>query len=110
MCDECDVELFLVLPRITWLSFLARPSRLAPLIKRMLPNRFVESKGFSGESLCDWNQELQDLLDQFRRTRLDLVAALRTGPEEDAEQLAWEVLMKRAIVGSGSEADEAYGR
>jgi hypothetical protein len=40
MCEECDVELFMVLPRLMWLRFLAEPEKQMPLLARLLPHRF----------------------------------------------------------------------
>ncbi|CAK0856848.1 unnamed protein product, partial [Prorocentrum cordatum] len=42
MCEECDVELFMVLPRITWLSFFNDPTRQAFVIRQMLPKCFPD--------------------------------------------------------------------
>jgi hypothetical protein len=49
MCELCDVELFLVLPRLLWLGFLAEPSR-GPLLAPLLPEHF-ESGQFVSEPL-----------------------------------------------------------
>jgi len=40
LCDECDVELFLCVPRIVWLRFLAEPAECGELLKDLLPHRF----------------------------------------------------------------------
>merc|ERR1719229_1556105 len=37
-----DAELFLVLPRIVWLCFLADPSKSVEFLKHLLPHRFEE--------------------------------------------------------------------
>jgi hypothetical protein len=49
MCEECDVELFLVLPRLIWLRFLAKPLHHTELLKSLLPHRFTETKDGSQE-------------------------------------------------------------
>ena len=36
MCEDCDVELFLVLPRIIWLSFLVRKLVAAVVAGRLI--------------------------------------------------------------------------
>lgn len=42
LCDNCDVELFLCLPRLVWLRFLSDPERGSHggLAKTLLPHRF----------------------------------------------------------------------
>jgi len=40
MCEDCDVELFMVLPRLIWLRFLALPGTHAELLASLLPHRF----------------------------------------------------------------------
>eukprot|EP00929_Paragymnodinium_shiwhaense_P110749 TRINITY_DN7798_c0_g1_i2.p1 TRINITY_DN7798_c0_g1~~TRINITY_DN7798_c0_g1_i2.p1 ORF type:complete len:540 (-),score=93.44 TRINITY_DN7798_c0_g1_i2:70-1689(-) len=40
MCAMCDVDLFLVLPRIVWLCFLTKPALHRDLLKNLLPHRF----------------------------------------------------------------------
>jgi len=40
MCDDCDVELFMVLPRIIWLRFLALQGTKSELLASLLPHRF----------------------------------------------------------------------
>merc|ERR1719464_2465584 len=59
MCDECDVELFMVLPRIIWLRFLASPLQLLELLRSLLPHRFAETKDEWAESLDRaWDEEV----------------------------------------------------
>mmetsp|Transcript_10922 Transcript_10922/g.26238 ORF Transcript_10922/g.26238 Transcript_10922/m.26238 type:complete len:540 (+) Transcript_10922:52-1671(+) len=41
MCSSFDAELFLVLPRIVWLSYLDSPESFTGLISNLLPHRFV---------------------------------------------------------------------
>eukprot|EP00927_Polykrikos_kofoidii_P043957 TRINITY_DN38062_c0_g2_i1.p1 TRINITY_DN38062_c0_g2~~TRINITY_DN38062_c0_g2_i1.p1 ORF type:complete len:647 (+),score=125.11 TRINITY_DN38062_c0_g2_i1:69-2009(+) len=41
MCEECDVELFLVLPRMIWLRYLMRPGKQVELLRSLLPHRFL---------------------------------------------------------------------
>ena len=43
MCANFDAELFLVLPRIVWLSFLDSPESFTGLISNLLPHRFVHA-------------------------------------------------------------------
>jgi len=109
MCEECDVELFLVLPRIIWLRFLANPLQLMELLKSLLPHRFAEPK----DRLCDvgqlWDAELEAFIQKFLCTRQLLVGALPGGgaaPDaERNERLAWEVLVKRVVRGAVGKED-----
>merc|ERR1711874_632090 len=70
MCEDCDVELFLVLPRIIWLRFLAEPGSLGPLLKNLLPHKFSEvrstspSKSRVSTKLID--EELKNFLSKFK--------------------------------------------
>lgn len=97
MCDDCDVELFLVLPRIIWLRFLAKPTCHTELLKSLLPHRFVDSP--AGEKACD--AELQSFLDKFRCARQSLIAALpKTGSQ--GEKGAYDILVKRVVNGPGT--------
>jgi hypothetical protein len=41
MCEDCDVELFLVLPRLLILRFLIAPAKQTELLKSLLPLRFL---------------------------------------------------------------------
>merc|ERR1719291_1383086 len=64
MCEDCDVELFLVLPRVILLCFLADPAnKRTELVKSLLPHRFrTESEGaFPGKL----DPELNELFGQF---------------------------------------------
>jgi len=65
MCEDCDAELFLVLPRITWLAFLGDPGAHAALIQSILPDAFV-----------DESQEPTEDLQRFVRMYCDLRARL----------------------------------
>jgi len=40
MCEDCDAELFLVLPRIVLLCLLCDPAKAIELLRRLLPHRF----------------------------------------------------------------------
>merc|ERR1712151_65547 len=104
MCDECDVELFLVLPRIIWLRFLAKPVQHTELLKSLLPHRFDEAKDTPG---AKGDAEVESLLEKFRCAEALLKVAQPAGPvsvlrPESAEKLAWEVLVKRVVNGYGT--------
>lgn len=47
MCANFDAELFLVLPRIVWLSYFESPECQTALISNLLPHRFVQVPVYS---------------------------------------------------------------
>merc|ERR1711988_216791 len=71
MCDECGSELFLVLPRITLLSFFENPAGQSALIARLLPKCF-ESSGSPSGSLSEatrvTDKSLLQFMDRFEHT------------------------------------------
>lgn len=92
MCEECDVELFLVLPRMIWLRFLAEPQQHADLLRSLLPHRFPPV----AEGARKWDGEIEAFLQKHRQTQLCLAEHFQ-GP--NAESSAWELLIKRAVTG-----------
>uniref|UniRef100_A0A6U9B4D3 Uncharacterized protein n=1 Tax=Zooxanthella nutricula TaxID=1333877 RepID=A0A6U9B4D3_9DINO len=97
MCEECDVELFLVLPRMIWLRFLAEPRQHAELLRSLLPHRF--SKGDEATGAAEerpWDSEVEAFLQKYRRTRTQL-SGRPDGSDGTREQAAWEVLVKRVV-------------
>jgi len=102
MCEECDVELFLVLPRMIWLRFLAEPLGHAELLRSLLPHRFGKDKAEetkNGDAQKEWDSEVEAFLDKYRHTQRLLVSA-KTGAEaREQEQAAWEVMVKRVVDG-----------
>lgn len=111
MCDECDVELFLVLPRIIWLRFLAKPTHQSELLKSLLPHRFLDSiDERTGLSLTTWDFELQSFAAKFNVANNLLISSQPPSVAPlDAEKIAWEILVKRVVNGTGKKED-AYGR
>mmetsp|Transcript_142773 Transcript_142773/g.397704 ORF Transcript_142773/g.397704 Transcript_142773/m.397704 type:complete len:539 (+) Transcript_142773:162-1778(+) len=111
MCDECDVELFLVLPRIIWLRFLANPVQLSELLKSLLPHRFIEPKEKPGADQGRlWDAELEGFVEKFRCAKQALMDARPTGASappstESSEKAAWEILVKRVVLGAGGKED-----
>lgn len=108
MCEDCDAELFLVLPRIVWLCYLADPSGHMDLMKKMLPHHFVTTDAnLQAPSVCP-DAKLEGFLQQYQQTVAQL-AALRprgpagTSPVPVAEAFAWKVLVQRAIAGHQAE-------
>jgi len=105
MCEDCDVELFLVLPRIVILLFVADPGQQrANLVRNLLPHRFAgagakgaEEDGSVPTRSCP---ELIALSELYQAVLTELAsvhpaAAAHAAPKE----AAWQVLVKRAIKG-----------
>lgn len=101
MCEECDAELFLVLPRIVMLWFLGDPARRSQLMRRLLPHRFV------GEDILAFDDELDIFISSYAYAFSWLVEQQPPsgGPAPcgalKAEQSAWEALMSKAVAGPG---------
>lgn len=110
MCEECDVELFLVLPRIIWIRFLVKPTRHTELLKSLLPHRFTAPKDNSG--VHTWDSEIESFLVKFRAAKSVLMTAQGASsagaPSKLAEKMAWETLVKRVVAGTDGKED-AYG-
>ncbi|CAE7420037.1 unnamed protein product [Symbiodinium sp. CCMP2456] len=104
MCEECDVEMFMVLPRLAWLRYLDKPCQLSGLFKSLLPHRFADSNMVQKEAPEPSDPELISLMQKFGRTKQLLMETMKpsqggtltTGRFEDA---AWEVLVKRVVNG-----------
>mmetsp|Transcript_24641 Transcript_24641/g.79728 ORF Transcript_24641/g.79728 Transcript_24641/m.79728 type:complete len:521 (-) Transcript_24641:131-1693(-) len=95
MCEECDVELFLVLPRMIWLRFLAEPQQHAELLRSLLPHRFPKSP----EAKAQWDAEVEAFLEKYRATQRLLIGRAKAA---DKEQEAWEALVQRVVSGDRS--------
>jgi len=150
MCEDCDVELFMCLPRIVWLRFLTEPARHLELMKSLLPHRFPEktdlavllgntsdptggadkatAKAFiQPDAQADTmlggmgavahktfvDVELQAVVEKLRSTRTLLIGALPEGTL-DGEQVAWEILVQRVVLGAApatsGETEDPYMR
>jgi len=111
MCEDCDVELFMVLPRIIWLRFLAVPTQHMELLKTLLPNWFAGHQSRpEADSRQLWPADLDCFVEKFRVATRSLAGAqppLATLDTGSPGQAAWEVLVKRAVAGAGAR-DEAY--
>jgi len=116
MCEDCDVELFMVLPRIIWLRFLSQPMRYAGLVKMILPHRFKSLEEAADSSVVVCDSDLKELLDRFTVAKALLCETWACGADskelrrpssyrplcdkEDAPvQAALDFLMRRAIIG-----------
>mmetsp|Transcript_33626 Transcript_33626/g.78581 ORF Transcript_33626/g.78581 Transcript_33626/m.78581 type:complete len:525 (-) Transcript_33626:114-1688(-) len=96
MCDDCDVGLFLFLPRMIWLRFVDKPERHSELLKSLLPHRFTNKDGRH----CWEEPPLAAIVDEYRALRRSL-KALKLDERE-----SWELLVKRTVVGSEGMQDE----
>jgi hypothetical protein len=94
MCQDCDVELFMVLPRLTMLSFLAAPTaRCRDVIASLIPHRF---KASALDGICE---QLSTFVQDFR-TLVQALSSLCPASQLLPEAVAWEVLVKRAVAGN----------
>jgi hypothetical protein len=75
MCEECDVELFMVLPRLIWLRFLSQPEMQnvqKPLLVRLLPHRFKDVASKTPTS----GPELRTLSAKYAATEKAIIDAM----------------------------------
>mmetsp|Transcript_92172 Transcript_92172/g.192707 ORF Transcript_92172/g.192707 Transcript_92172/m.192707 type:complete len:565 (-) Transcript_92172:84-1778(-) len=118
MCENCDVELFLVLPRIALLYFVANPnSRRAVLVETLLPHHFTENSAPStssssraqtqeGGADAKWDEDVKNLLNHYRRT-FEVLCEAPVLHAASGQESAWETLLSRAVHGMG-EAGPLY--
>jgi len=85
MCEDCDVELFLVLPRMVWLCYLAEPNQHQGLVASLLPHRFEKGA----------DTELFAFVESFQRVVGSISKVVGV---EQAEN----TLVQRAVLGSSS--------
>jgi hypothetical protein len=88
LCETCDVEWLLALPKLVWLCFLEHPDRHAEVLKSLLPHRFPEGTAYPG------NDAVQSLRIRFRKVYVALAtkAALQGGS-------AWQMLVRWVCFG-----------
>lgn len=84
MCENCDVEMFLVMPRMIWLCFLRNPEAQSELMSSLLPKRFATSS----------DVDLIELRQKFLKV-------VRT--------CTWESMLLRAISGPHHSSDSLDG-
>jgi len=109
MCEDCDVELFLVLPRIIMLCFVADPiAKRRGLLLSLLPHRFSTE----ADGLCP---ELAGFVEEFKTVKQALAGLLTAGGAVVAHSAgaveltrAWELLVRRAVAGA-TEDKVVYG-
>lgn len=80
MCENCDAEMFLVMPRMIWLCFLRSAGSQKDLMSTLIPNRFG--------TVAD--KELKGLCDKF---------------QEIIKSYNWETLLQKAISGPTNNGD-----
>jgi hypothetical protein len=95
MCADCDVELFLILPRIIWLRFLVEPVKQTELLKSLLPHRFPDNKDACGTSVA-WDADLASFIEKFQNVE-------RIFKEDSSQTSAWTSLVKRIVSGGSSD-------
>jgi len=104
MCEECDAELFMVLPRIAWLQFLFKPKDQAEFLSDLLPHRFIAPKMEDDspthrQRRC-FDPEVLGLLDRFKQVKeLVLSTTGATGGPAATAKSVWEVLVRRVVNG-----------
>jgi hypothetical protein len=104
MCDDCDVELFLCIPRILWLRFLEQPSECRELLRSLLPHHFPANPGQvvvddDLQALFDRFQQVQQMLGECETLSQTLGNTGHTSSLQSGK-FAWELLMRRAVEGS----------
>eukprot|EP00435_Cladocopium_sp_Y103_P015828 s2738_g3.t3 len=102
MCEECDVEMFMVMPRLAWLRFLDKPTQLQGLFKSLLPHRFEVNP--DTEKLAD--AELANLMRKFDETKELLMSTMspkQGGQLQSSQEATWKMLVKRVVNGASSE-------
>mmetsp|Transcript_41996 Transcript_41996/g.97795 ORF Transcript_41996/g.97795 Transcript_41996/m.97795 type:complete len:530 (+) Transcript_41996:29-1618(+) len=106
MCEECDVEMFMVMPRLAWLRCLDKPAQLLGLFKSLLPHRFADIS-FDNEDPAPSDPELAALMKKFRHTKQLLMETMKPSQggtvSGNHSQAAWEVLVRRVVDGDKQE-------
>lgn len=104
MCEACDVEWLLALPKIVWLCFLKQPLRHVEVLKSLLPHRFPE---LESEQAAVGDTDLRLFAAHFTRVQQLLIDARvqesrrSRGQEATArDAFAWEILLRRAVYGA----------
>lgn len=92
-----------------WLRFLAEPVQHAELLRSLLPHRFsggeVDAKGVADDPI--WDGEVEAFLQSYRGLR---AVAHNGGTKEQKSQRTWEVLVRRVVSGSSSQAESGMNR
>jgi len=106
MIQDCDVELFMVLPRLVMLCFLAEPrAKRVELVRSLLPHRFGPTEQPTTEpALWKVDPELKGLYSSFKEAVKLLGADLLGRPEGSPQVAAWEELARQAVRGERNSA------
>mmetsp|Transcript_106373 Transcript_106373/g.339467 ORF Transcript_106373/g.339467 Transcript_106373/m.339467 type:complete len:532 (+) Transcript_106373:35-1630(+) len=110
MIEDCDVELFMVLPRLVVLCFLDKPLReRTALVRSLLPHRFAPLVEGDSKALT-LDIELKAVYDRFKETMAMLTASPPSGFSGSswaARHGAWEAIVRQAVVGEEAQAPQA---
>jgi len=99
MCDECSAELFMVLPRLIWLRFLAAPAAHMELVASLLPHRFPRAS-----QTAAWDAEIDGLVCRFRQAEQHFAEIALAPQGWDTEAIlrsGYAYLIRRAVAGAG---------
>jgi hypothetical protein len=99
MFDECDVELFLVVPRLIWMRFLALPQVQSPLLARLLPHHFTD--------IASGNPSLGAELQTFFEKYLTVEHSIRDS-QRDKDMAAARAVLATRVVSGGDNSDESF--
>jgi len=101
MCEDCDVQLFLVLPRLLVLRYLVVPEQQTDLLQSLLPHRFQPA---SESCPAQAGVELAELASSFAQTRQ---AATDQHEVVDNSASTWHFFARSALGTPGEAAPGA---
>merc|ERR1719158_2666419 len=110
MIEDCAVELFLVLPRLVMLCFLANPhQKRSELVRRLLPHRFGPVDGRQGAASMTVDPELKVLYDKYKKTvkSLNLMHQCSDRRDTVASGPVWEAVVQQAVRGQQDFHDDS---
>jgi len=107
MCEEFDVELFLVLPRIIWTCFLDQPAKYTELLRNLAPHHFLGKPMTNCERP---GEKMNGLIDKYKQVKSLLVGAHDACAVRSPVTASWELLAKRVLAGSHEVKDDTYGQ
>jgi len=100
LATDCDVELFVVLPRLLWLFYLDHPEQHLALLESVLPSVF-EKVGDECSSATLPGKDLQEFIGCYATVRQHLHNGSLRGPNTKGAARAVAALCTRAIRGPG---------
>lgn len=104
MFEECDVELFMVLPRLMWLRFLAEPLTQIPLLARLLPHRFSGA----ASATPTLGLELRTFYNKYAQIEGELATSCTSLRFEEKVAAVRALLVKRVIYGGDDEVNAIF--